>query len=180
MLSNPCIHYPAPYEATPAAIFMAGLFLAFLVEYLGQRVVLRRQKQAVVQAQTQTQAQAQGQHQHQHNGVDEEAAPAAPAAAAPPHPTGAGVRQDSAATTTGAEERKESSVPHAPAQKSSFADMFACGAHSVQQGMVAQSAAQRKLSVAVMEAGIIFHSLRTSSLQPPSSLLLPLPHHRTN
>ncbi|KAF2136863.1 uncharacterized protein K452DRAFT_302372 [Aplosporella prunicola CBS 121167] len=109
MLSNPCIHYPAPYEATPAAIFMAGLFLAFLVEYLGQRVVLRRQKQAVVQAQTQTQTQTQDQHQHQHNGVDEEAAPAAPAAPAPPHPAGAGVRQDSAATTTWAEERKESS-----------------------------------------------------------------------
>lgn len=38
MFANPCIG-DLGYEGTTAAILMAGLFVSFLVEYIGQRVV---------------------------------------------------------------------------------------------------------------------------------------------
>lgn len=43
MFSNECIG-ELGYEATTAAILMAGIFLSFLVEYLGHRVVLAKAK----------------------------------------------------------------------------------------------------------------------------------------
>ncbi|KAG5928719.1 hypothetical protein E4U42_000083 [Claviceps africana] len=43
MFANKCLGNLA-YEGTPAAILMAGIFLSFLVEYLGQRIVLARKK----------------------------------------------------------------------------------------------------------------------------------------
>ncbi|EEU46264.1 uncharacterized protein NECHADRAFT_38445 [Fusarium vanettenii 77-13-4] len=43
MFSNECIG-ELGYEATTAAIVMAGLFLSFLVEYIGHRVVLAKAK----------------------------------------------------------------------------------------------------------------------------------------
>lgn len=43
MFANECIGEIA-YEPTATAITMAGLFLSFLVEYIGQRLVMRRSK----------------------------------------------------------------------------------------------------------------------------------------
>ena len=45
MFSNECLD-PLAYEATAAAIFMAGIFLSFLVEYLGLQMILRRNNAA--------------------------------------------------------------------------------------------------------------------------------------
>ncbi|KAL1624653.1 high-affinity Zn(2+) transporter zrt1 [Neofusicoccum ribis] len=39
MLTNECIDYVVDYEGTAAAIMMAGIFLAFLIEYLGARIL---------------------------------------------------------------------------------------------------------------------------------------------
>lgn len=43
MFGNKCLG-DLGYEATTAAILMAGIFLSFLVEYIGQRIVLARTK----------------------------------------------------------------------------------------------------------------------------------------
>ncbi|KAF2114280.1 ZIP zinc transporter-domain-containing protein [Lophiotrema nucula] len=45
MFTNECLGELA-YEATTAAIFMAGIFLSFAIEYLGARFVLWRQKKS--------------------------------------------------------------------------------------------------------------------------------------
>jgi solute carrier family 39 (zinc transporter), member 1/2/3 len=45
MFGNECLG-ALKYEATTAAILMAGLFLSFLVEYIGYRVVKRQTKKA--------------------------------------------------------------------------------------------------------------------------------------
>ncbi|KAL0260942.1 high-affinity Zn(2+) transporter zrt1 [Diplodia seriata] len=42
MLTNECIAWPVEYEGTATAIMMAGIFLAFLTEYLGARVLFWR------------------------------------------------------------------------------------------------------------------------------------------
>lgn len=41
------------YEATTAAIVMAGIFLSFLVEFIGQRIVLAKAKSSAALSQTQ-------------------------------------------------------------------------------------------------------------------------------
>ncbi|TKX20524.1 ZIP zinc transporter [Elsinoe australis] len=41
MLTNECITWPERYEGTTAAIVMAGIFLSFLVEYIGSRIIMR-------------------------------------------------------------------------------------------------------------------------------------------
>ena len=43
MFTNPCIG-DLGYEGVTAAILMAGLFLSFVVEYIGQRVVSAKMK----------------------------------------------------------------------------------------------------------------------------------------
>lgn len=43
MFSNQCIG-DLGYEATTSALVMAGIFLSFLVEYIGNRVVLAKTK----------------------------------------------------------------------------------------------------------------------------------------
>lgn len=43
MFNNECLGGIA-YEPTATAIAMAGLFLSFLIEYIGQRLVMRRSK----------------------------------------------------------------------------------------------------------------------------------------
>jgi solute carrier family 39 (zinc transporter), member 1/2/3 len=43
MFANPCIGELA-YEATASAITMAGIFLSFLIDYLGQRYLQFRTK----------------------------------------------------------------------------------------------------------------------------------------
>ncbi|EKG19072.1 Zinc/iron permease [Macrophomina phaseolina MS6] len=42
MLTNECINYVAEYEGTAAAIMMAGIFIAFLIEYVGARILFWR------------------------------------------------------------------------------------------------------------------------------------------
>ncbi|KKY17625.1 putative zinc iron transporter [Diplodia seriata] len=42
MLTNECIDWPVEYEGTATAIMMAGIFLAFLTEYLGARFLFWR------------------------------------------------------------------------------------------------------------------------------------------
>ncbi|KAL1642406.1 high-affinity Zn(2+) transporter zrt1 [Diplodia intermedia] len=42
MLTNECINWPVQYEGTATAIMMAGIFLAFLTEYLGARFLFWR------------------------------------------------------------------------------------------------------------------------------------------
>lgn len=42
MFANECLG-ELKYEATTAAVFMAGLFLSFLVDYIGARFILWRQ-----------------------------------------------------------------------------------------------------------------------------------------
>jgi zinc transporter 1/2/3 len=42
MFSNECLG-ELPYEGTTAAIFMAGLFLSFLIDYISKRFLLWRQ-----------------------------------------------------------------------------------------------------------------------------------------
>lgn len=51
MFGNECLG-ELKYEATTAAILMAGLFLSFLVEYLGYRVVKRQARKAAERAGT--------------------------------------------------------------------------------------------------------------------------------
>lgn len=43
MFNNKCLG-DLGYEGTTAAILMAGIFLSFLIEYIGQRIVLARTK----------------------------------------------------------------------------------------------------------------------------------------
>ena len=50
MFDNQCLAGRIRYEATPAAILMAGLFLSFLIEYLGQRFVQRKVAKAAAAA----------------------------------------------------------------------------------------------------------------------------------
>lgn len=45
MFGNECLG-ELQYEATTSAILMAGLFISFLVEYLGQRIVLAKTRAA--------------------------------------------------------------------------------------------------------------------------------------
>lgn len=45
MFGNKCLG-DLGYEATTAAILMAGLFLSFIVEYVGQRIVLAKTRAA--------------------------------------------------------------------------------------------------------------------------------------
>ncbi|KAK7431543.1 high-affinity Zn(2+) transporter zrt1 [Neonectria magnoliae] len=52
MFSNECMG-ELTYEATTAAIVMAGIFLSFLVEFIGQRIVLAKVKSSAALSQTQ-------------------------------------------------------------------------------------------------------------------------------
>jgi len=45
MFQNPCLG-ELEYEATAAAIVMAGLLLSFLIEYIGQRYIQNEHKKA--------------------------------------------------------------------------------------------------------------------------------------
>lgn len=45
MFGNPCLG-EMQYEGTTSAIVMAGLFLSFIVEYVGHRIVLAKAKSA--------------------------------------------------------------------------------------------------------------------------------------
>lgn len=50
MFENECLG-ELGYEATTSAIVMAGIFMSFLVEYIGQRVVLSKNKSDVGRSQ---------------------------------------------------------------------------------------------------------------------------------
>lgn len=106
MFTNECLG-ELSYEGTTAAVFLAGLFLSFLVDYLGARFLLWRQGKK--------------------SPSDAEATPSATADA------------KSASATP------NSSVVHNDER----------GSHMHMHGTM-----DEKLNVYVLEAGIIFHSLR--------------------
>lgn len=105
MFGNECFG-ELSYEGTTAAVFMAGLFLSFLVDYLGARFVLWRQNKKI--------------------GRDSEIPIDTP-------------------------ETKSPSIT--PENAMSHNDQRSTHVHG-------QGNADEKLNVLVLEAGIIFHSLR--------------------
>jgi len=105
MFSNECLG-ELPFEATTAAIFMAGLFVSFLVDYISKRFLLWRQSKR--------------------SGHDAEATAA---------PTG---------------DAKSASPPTSAVIPS----------HGHNQHVDLHSDADAKINILVLEAGIIFHSLR--------------------
>jgi zinc transporter 1/2/3 len=107
MFANECLG-ELKYEATTAAIFMAGFFLSFLVDYMGARFMLWRK------------------------GREESTAP---------------VEIDT-----------DRSIP-TPSDKA----LPVIGAHAphIHRTAHIHGSPDEKLSVVVLEAGIIFHSLRT-------------------
>jgi zinc transporter 1/2/3 len=107
MFSNECLG-ELPYEGTTAAIFMAGLFLSFLIDYISKRFLLWRQ--------------------------------------------GKRSGQDAEATTPPASDAKTAS----PANSA----VIPSDKHAEHVDL--HSDADAKINVLVLEAGIIFHSLRTS------------------
>lgn len=117
MFGNPCLGELA-YEGTTAAVFMAGLFISFLVDYLAARFLLWRQGKT---------ASARTQH--------------VPSA------------------TKGEED--VTAMPNPSTM------------HSDERGAHVHGNLDEKLSVLVLEAGIIFHSLcKFSSLSSHATLIL--------
>jgi zinc transporter 1/2/3 len=114
MFANECLGELA-YESTTAAIFLAGLFLSFLVDYLGSRFVLWRQGQKP--------------HGHSHSHDEEHSTPVP------------------------AESKEDARTPNGSAVFSHSDDD-----HSSHVNI--HAAAEEKVGVWVLEAGIIFHSLR--------------------
>lgn len=49
MFANQCLG-ELEYESTTSAILMAGLFLSFVIEYIGQRIVRARVQSAALQS----------------------------------------------------------------------------------------------------------------------------------
>lgn len=108
MFSNPCLG-GLKYEGTTAAIAMAGIFLTFLLEYLGNRMIIYKRARS---------------HCHHHDGEESHDES---------HPGGKDPASISAAPP-----------PHQPT-------LASLGHH--------HHHVEDKLSVLVMEAGIIFHSI---------------------
>ncbi|OJD37899.1 zinc iron transporter protein [Diplodia corticola] len=113
MLTNECIKWPAEYEGTPAAIMMAGIFLAFLTEYLGARFL----------------------HWRNHR-----------------NPSPAGLESGNGSGSGASDGKAASASP-----PNALTTIAGCG--NALGGAAAGHPGQEKLAVAVMEAGIIFHSL---------------------
>ncbi|PNS16697.1 Anthranilate synthase component 1 [Sphaceloma murrayae] len=109
MLTNSCITWPERYEGTTAAIVMAGIFLSFLVEYVGSRIIMRM---------------------------------------------GHGTINEVASRDSSADSGEETSKSTAGA---SLAHLGHGGHNHV--GTFYMHPQQQKLSVVVIEAGIIFHSI---------------------
>jgi len=109
MFGNDCLG-ELKYEGTTAAIFLAGLFLSFLVDYLGARFMLWRQSKR--------------------SGSDTEV----------PHMDSHDAKSSPSSTPDNAVSHDEHHGGHM---------------HIQTQGPV-----EEKLNVLVLEAGIIFHSLR--------------------
>ncbi|KAJ2903408.1 hypothetical protein MKZ38_009985 [Zalerion maritima] len=65
MFENECLAGYIDYESTAAAILMAGLFISFLVEYLGQRFVRHKANKAAAAAGANTTASVFNQTLHQ-------------------------------------------------------------------------------------------------------------------
>ncbi|KAG8626407.1 hypothetical protein KVT40_005352 [Elsinoe batatas] len=112
MLTNSCITWPERYEGTTAAIVMAGIFLSFLVEYVGSRIIIRALSKDNVGGET-------------------------------------GSSRDSAADSSeeNSKSTAEATLAHMGHGMNDHAGTFF--AHPQQQ----------KLSVLVVEAGIVFHSV---------------------
>jgi zinc transporter 1/2/3 len=116
MFGNECLGELA-YEGTTAAVFLAGLFLSFLVDYCGARFVLWRQGKKAS------------------SGTEEP-------------------------STVKATDEIASATPNNTAT------------HMDDRGAHIHGKLDERLSVLVLEAGIIFHSLRKSSFATASQDLL--------
>ena len=113
MFANPCLGV-LEYEATTSAIFMAGLFLSFVIDYLGARFVQWRQsKQAGSSAEVAT------------VGVDDKSA------------------TNSSSTAPDNEFMRSHGIAHAHGPVRMATPM------------------EERINVLNLEAGIIFHSIRT-------------------
>lgn len=111
MFGNECLG-ELNYEGTTAAIFMAGLFISFLVDYISKRFLLWRQSKE--------------------SGRDAEA----------------------------------TTAPTSDAKSASPANSAVVPSHGHSEHVDLHGEADAKINVLVLEAGIIFHSLRTfSSIQ---------------
>lgn len=108
MFNNPCLG-PLAYEGTTAAIAMAGIFLTFLLEYLGNRMIIYKRARK---------------HCHHHEG------------------------EESSDESHSGVKDPEVSSPAPPPHQPTLASL---GHH--------HHHVEDKLSVIVMEAGIIFHSV---------------------
>ncbi|KAL5422963.1 hypothetical protein PMIN04_004264 [Paraphaeosphaeria minitans] len=112
MFGNECIG-ELPYEATTASIFMAGLFLSFLVDYISKRFLLWRQLKR-----------------------------------------------------SGGQDAEATAAPNADAKTASPANSALIPTHSHSEHVDLHSDADAKVNVLVLEAGIIFHSLRKPPVSP--------------
>ncbi|KAF2014533.1 Zip-domain-containing protein [Aaosphaeria arxii CBS 175.79] len=117
MFTNDCLG-ELSYEGTTAAILMAGLFLSFLVDYIGARFLAWRQSRA--------------RPAEPDNSISHTSTP-----------------------TPSESERKSGNVTPAPATALTHSDHHGPHVHGSTDG----SPVDEKLSVTVLEAGIVFHSL---------------------
>lgn len=118
MFTNPCIG-TIEYEATTSALVMAGIFLSFLVEYIGHRIVMTRARK-------------------QQAGLS------------PSQSSGNNSQDDSAAPKEG----HSHGVAEAREPQS---NLMALGHHH--GNPFSPTNPNSKLSVMVMEAGVLFHSI---------------------
>lgn len=118
MFTNPCIG-TIEYEATTSALVMAGIFLSFLVEYIGHRIVMARSRKHAADL---SPAQTSG-----HTSQDETTVPKE--------------RHGHGTTET-----------HAPQS-----NLVSLGHHH--GNPFSPTNPNSKLSVMVMEAGVLFHSI---------------------
>jgi solute carrier family 39 (zinc transporter), member 1/2/3 len=123
MFTSPCIQ-GVDFEGTTSAFVMAGLFLAFLVEYIGHRIVVARARK----------------HQTPNGDL----------------PSSTDTETHDSSTTTSSKEPGGNDIPQQPPpppQKT----LVALGHHH--GNPFSPTNPNSKLSVLVMEAGVLFHSI---------------------
>ncbi|KAJ9636079.1 high-affinity Zn(2+) transporter zrt1 [Knufia peltigerae] len=123
MFNNQCLG-ALDYEATTSAIVMAGIFISFLFEYLGHRIILARKTRKY----TDTSANATT--------------------------TNLPTKEDDSTPTSATSVHAVNSVTGPEASRS-----LASLGHSHGSAVVDPTNPNSKLSVSIMEAGILFHSI---------------------
>ena len=126
MFTNPCIG-TIDYEATTSAFVMAGIFLSFLVEYIGHRIVLARSRSR--------------------NTVDPSPLPTSD--------TSGTLSQHDSSGPNPKEHGQYNATRETPAAPG--ANLAALGHHH--GNPYSPTNPNSKLSVLVMEAGVLFHSI---------------------